>query len=194
MRTVALVIANDPGTGFEGSKYVASDGGPSMIERVVSKVASWPVDEVVVVLGPDADEIIAGTDLGAATLVIDPEWAEGIAASLRVAIDLILRGPTADRIVVALADQPGVDDATIEALLDRWAGSGAVVPKYRYRLGWPVVLSLDLFDLVLAMEGDADLHDVLTTHGEEVEEVMFDHLEPMRVFTPFDLRSGRTSG
>ena len=100
---------------------------------------------------------------------------------------------------VLTADMPlhleeHLDDATLEALLDRWAGSGAVVPKYRYRRGWPVVLSLDLFDLVLAMEGDADLHDVLATHGEEVEEVMFDHLEPMRVFTPFDLRSGRTSG
>ena len=123
-----------------------------------------------------------------------PEWGEGIAASLRVAIDLILRGPATDRIVVALADQPGVDDATIEALLDRWGGKGAVVPKYRYRRGWPVVLSSDLFDLVLGMEGAADLHDVLQSHAEEVEEVMFDRLEPTRVLTPSDLRSGRTSG
>jgi CTP:molybdopterin cytidylyltransferase MocA len=194
MRTVALVIANDPGTGFEGSKYVSSDRGASMIERVVAKAESWPVDEVVVVLGPDADQIIANTGLGEATLVIDPEWAEGIAASLRVAIDLIMRGPATDRIVVALADQPGVDDATIEALLDRWGGKGAVVPKYRYRRGWPVVLSSDLFDLVLGMEGAADLHDVLQTHAEDVEEVMFDRLEPTRVLTPSDLRSGRTSG
>ena len=194
MRTVALVIANDPGTGFERSKYVEPLRGRPMIEQAVSEAESWPVDEVVVVLGPDADEIIASTNLGAATLIIDPEWAEGIAASLRVAIDLILRGPTTDRIVVALADQPGVDDATIEALLDRWAGKGAVVPKYRYRLGWPVVLSSDLYDLVLAMEGAADLHDVLQSHVEEVEEVMFDHLEPTRVLTPSDLRSGRASG
>jgi hypothetical protein len=51
MRTFALVIANDPGTGFEGSKYVSADREPSMIERVVAKAALWPVDEVVVVLG-----------------------------------------------------------------------------------------------------------------------------------------------
>jgi hypothetical protein len=99
MRTVALVIASDPGTGLEGSKYVSSDRDPSMIERAASKAASWPVDEVVVVLGLDADEIIANAGLEDVTLVIDPEWAEGIAASLRVAIDLTLRGPATDRIV-----------------------------------------------------------------------------------------------
>ena len=165
-----------------------------MIERMVSEAASWPVDEVVVVLGPDADEIVANTDLGEATIVIDPEWSEGIAASMRVAIDLLLRGPATDRVVLALADQPGVDDGTVEALLDRSSAEGAVVPKYRYRRGWPVVLSSDQWDLLLGLEGAADLHDVLESHAGAVEEVVFDRLEPARILTPSDLPPRRTAG
>lgn len=194
VRTVALILANDPGAGFDRSKYLQPVRGEAMIEKIVSQAASWPVDEIMVVLGPDADEIIASADLGEATIVIDPEWSEGIAASLRVGIDLLLRGPGTDRIVLALADQPGVDDAAIEAMLERSRPEGAVVPKYRYRRGWPVVLSSDLWDLLLGLEGPADLHDVLESHAGEVDEVVFDRLEPERVMTPADLPPRRPAG
>jgi CTP:molybdopterin cytidylyltransferase MocA len=160
-----------------------------MIERVLADVATWPVDEVVVVLGPDAEEIVATADLGEATIVIDPEWEEGLAASLRVGIDVLSRGPEADQLVIGLADQPGVDGDIVAALLERGAPHRAVVPKYRYRRGWPVLVSSDLGDLLLRMEGPVDVHDVLESHirDVEVEEVWFDRLEPDRLRSPEDL-------
>jgi len=185
-RTVALIVATDPGTGFTRSKYLEPVGGTPMLQRVITKAQEWPVDEVIVVLGPDADEIIDTIEFGEATIVIDPEWKEGIAASMRVAIDLLMRGPATDRIVVALGDQPGIDSATVPALL---AGtSSAVVPKYRYRRGWPVALSSDLWDLLLGLEGPADLHDVLETHAGGVEELWLDRLEPARMLDPSEFR------
>jgi CTP:molybdopterin cytidylyltransferase MocA len=159
-----------------------------MLERIVADAAGWPVDEVVVVLGPDAEKIIENTDLGEATIVIDPEWAEGMAASLRVGIDVVLRGPQAERIVVAFGDQPGVGDI-VAALLERAPGHTAVVPKYRYRRGWPVVLSSELWNLLLGLEGPVDLHDLLGSHTTGVEEVWFDRLEPPRLLEPRDIRA-----
>jgi CTP:molybdopterin cytidylyltransferase MocA len=190
--TVALIVANDPGTGFERSKYLEPVRGVPMIERIVAKAADWPVDEVMVVLGPDADEIISTADLGEATIVIDPEWKEGIAASLRVGIDLLLRGGVTDRIVLALGDQPGVEGETVAALLE--SPSAAVVPKYRYRRGFPVVLSSDLWDQLLGLEGPVDVHDLLESHPAGVEEVWFDRLEPSRLAEPADFSSPRGRG
>lgn len=183
-RTVALIVATDPGVGFTGSKYLEAFHGVPMLERVVAEAGEWPVDEVVVVLGPDADEIIEGVDFGEATIVIDPEWKEGISASMRVGIDLLSRGPVTDRIVVALGDQPGVDAGTVDAMLDK--KSAAVVPKYRYRRGWPVVLSSELWDLLLGLEGPADLHDVLESHVGGVEELWLEGLGPPRMLDPSD--------
>lgn len=188
-RTVALIVANDPGTGFERSKYLEPVRGVPMIERIAVETADWPVDDVMIVLGPDADEIIAVADLGEATIVIDPEWKEGLAASLRVGIDLLQRDGVTDRVVVALGDQPGVEVETVAALLER--PSVAVVPKYRYRRGFPVVLSSDLWDQLLGLEGPVDLHDLLESHPAGVEEVWFDRLEPSRLAGPADFPSSK---
>ena len=54
-----------------------------MLERVVADASMWPVDEVIVVLGADADAIEDACDLTQVSLVIDPEWAEGSASPLR---------------------------------------------------------------------------------------------------------------
>lgn len=191
-RTVALIVANEPGEGFVRSKYLEPVAGAAMIEQVVAAAATWPVDEIVIVLGPDADEILDNADLGEATIAIDPEWKEGIAASLRVGIDLLLRGPATDRVVVALADQPGIDPTTVSALLAQPAA--AVVPKYRYRRGWPVVLSSERWDQLIGLEGPMDLHDLLESHPDGVEEVWFDRLEPARMVTPSDFPTWRGVG
>lgn len=193
MRTVAVIVGIDPGEGFSGSKFLEPIRGVPMIESVVGEAWTWPVDDVIVVLGGDAEEIVAAADLGESTVIIDPDWTEGLAASLRVAVDLLLRGPPTDRIVVAYADQPGVDAATVGSLVQASARSAAAVPKYRYRRGWPIVLSSSLFDLVLGLEGDPDLHDILESHGSDVAEVWLDRLEPARVLAPDDLPRARTA-
>jgi CTP:molybdopterin cytidylyltransferase MocA len=191
VRTVAVIVANDPGEGFTASKYLEPLRGVPMIESIVHDAAMWPVDEIVVVLGGDAEEIVAGADLADATIIIDPDWAEGMASSLRVAIDLLLRGPGVDRVVVGLADQPGVEAETVAALLAGSAGAVAVIPKYRYRRGWPIVIASPLFDLLLGLEGDPDIHDIVESHTAGAAEVWVDRLEPARVRTPDDLPPAR---
>ncbi len=187
MRSVALIIANDPGEGFAGPKYLASLRGTPLIERVLADAATWPVDEAVLVLGPDAEAILSGADLGDATVVIDPEWKEGLAASLRVGVDVIERSGDVDRLVIANADQPGVGADTVAQLLAALADHRAAVPKYRYRRGWPVALSSDLGDLLLRLEGPVDLHDLIESHVSAVREVWIDRLEPGRVLAAVDL-------
>ena len=193
MRTVALIIAGDAGSGFVRSKYLEPYRGTPMIEHVVAESNDWPVDERIVVLGPDADPILEEADLGDATIVIDPEWGEGLAASLRVGVDLLLRGPTTDRVVLALADQPGVDVDMVGALLAALGEADAAVPKYRYRRGWPVAVSADLFDLLLGLEGPTEIHDVLESHANRVTEVWVDRLEPPRLRSPSDFPARRSA-
>ncbi len=175
-----------------GSKYLRPLGPVTMIERVVADAAAWPVDEVVAVLGPDADEIIESTDLGEATIVIDPEWEEGIAASLRVGIDLVRRQPVADCLIIGLGDQPGIDVDLVVNLLEQSGSQRAVVPKYRYRRGWPVVVYHELWDRLLGFEGPVDLHDMLESHSGDVAEVWVDTLEPPRLLHPLDFPARRS--
>jgi molybdenum cofactor cytidylyltransferase len=186
-RTVAVVLANDPGSGFAGSKYLSDVGGITLIERSLADASVWPVDEVVVVLGPEAEDVASTLGSWAVTIVIDPEWEEGSAASLRVGLDVVMRGPATDFVVIAFADQPGVPASDVSALVEAAEGFAAVVPKYRYRRGFPIVLARELWEHLLGMEGDIDLLGVLESHPDGVDEVWFDHLEIPRIQNPDDV-------
>jgi len=185
-RSVAVVLANDPGTSFVGPKYLAEVGGVPLIDRSVAEAVSWPVDEVIVVLGPDAEEIAESMAPTDATVVIDPEWQEGSAASLRVGLDVVVHGPSADRVVIAFADQVGIRTEDVTVLIEALDDAAAAVPKYRYRRGFPIVLTREIWERLLGLEGDVDLLDVLESHPDGVVEVWFDHLDEPRIERPGD--------
>lgn len=189
MSTVAIVLAADSNAEFEGPKYLAMIHGMPMLQCVVNDAASWPVDEAIVVLGADAEEIIASIDFKGMTVVVDPEWSEGSASPLRAALDFASRDRSTHRCVVARGDQPGVDARTIGDLVDvvRDTEADAAVPKYRYAIGWPVVLDFSLWEHLLGGEGSIDVQHVVASHSSGAEEVWFDHLAPMTYTKPDDL-------
>jgi CTP:molybdopterin cytidylyltransferase MocA len=186
-RTVAVVLANEPGTGFAGSKFLSDVGGVALIDRVLADVASWPVDDAIVVLGPDAEDIVAAMAPTDATVVIDLEWNEGSAASLRVGLDVVMRGPATDLVVIVPADQPGITADDVEQLIVAADGAAASVPKYRYRRDFPVVLGRGIWERLLGSEGDVDIFDLLESHPDRVEEVWFEHLAGSRIKVPGDV-------
>jgi CTP:molybdopterin cytidylyltransferase MocA len=187
--TTAIILAADSNPDFSGSKYLVAIVGESMLQMVVNDAATWPVDEVVVVLGADAAQIVETVDFKGHTVIVDPEWSEGSASPLRAALDLAARDRSTRLCVIARGDQPGVDAGTIGALVDtaNETDADAVVPKYRYSVGWPVVISDTLRTYLLGGEGTVDLHAVVASHSVSVEEVWFDHLPPTVYATPEEL-------
>lgn len=193
MSTVAVILAADPGEGFTEPRHTVAIKGVPMLEAVVSDAATWPVDEVIVVLGADAEEVERRCDLSEVSVLVDPEWGEGSAAPLRAVLDLLSRDRSVDRCVVARGDQPGVAATTVERLLQAHDLSrpDAVIPKYRYATGWPVVLSRRFWDVFLGLEGEVDIHHLITTHAAATEEVWIGSLSPSVYASADDLPAAR---
>ena len=191
-RTAALVLAVDSGVGFRGSKYLEVLRGKPLIELVVDEVTAWPVDDVIVVVGADGEQIANGADLGNSLLVLDLDWSQGLAASLRVGFDTLSRDGRLERAVITYGDQPGVEPEVVAALIAAQTepGTRAAVPKYRYARGWPIVIGRDLWSRFLGLDRDVDLLDVLEGHPEGVSEVWFDRLAPPRIRDAADLPGG----
>ncbi|MDK1018827.1 MAG: NTP transferase domain-containing protein [Actinomycetota bacterium] len=187
MSTLAIILAADPGSGFSGPKYLAEVGGEPLLQKVLNDVATWPVDDAVVVLGYGAEEIIETIDLGGSTIIIDPEWSDGSAAPLRSALDLASRDRAIDLCVVARGDQPGIDSTIVGSLIDAASNPSidVAVPKYRYIIDWPVVLDHSVWEHLLGDEGSLNLHSVIASRSLEVSEVWFDHLPPS-IYDSFD--------
>jgi CTP:molybdopterin cytidylyltransferase MocA len=184
-----MVLAADAGSGFVGSKYLAAFRDSTLIEHVVAEVRQWPVDSVLVVLGPDAENILDQTDFGDVIVVIDLEGQESEAALLRVGIDTLYRLDDFDTLVLIHADYPGSRGEEVLRLLEhhRETHRPAVVPKFRYAVGHPAVIGESLWPRLISMEGTAIFDQLLQSHPDWVEEVWFDRLPGKRALTPDDL-------
>ena len=191
MSTVGVLLAADAGIGFSPSKYTSPLRGSTLLGRSVESALSWPVDEVLVVLGADAEAVEETVDLGAVSVIVDPSWDEGLAAPVRAVLDLLSREGRTSHVVIGMGDQPDVAAVDVARLLEARSAADAVVPKYRYAAGFPVVLGRSAWDVFLRLEGDIDIHDVIATHAGSVEEVWFDHLAPKRILDPSDLPETR---
>jgi len=192
---VALVLAADlppPVAGFTGPKHLVELDGRPLLRRVLDDVWSWPVGDVVVVLGPDAEQILESVSMGPATVVIDEGWQEGAAAPLRAGLDTIWRGGDVEPIVIAHGDQPGIGPELVARLLERWRADprAAVVPEYRFAAGWPVIVGASIVPRLLGLEDGVDLVADLAGH-EGLATVHVDRLEPPRILDVEDLPTRR---
>jgi CTP:molybdopterin cytidylyltransferase MocA len=192
----ALVLAAGGSSRLGSPKQLIGWREKPLLSWVVSAAAAWPVDGVAVVLGAHSERILDEVEFGDAVVVLNPGWEEGIASSLRLGLDHLSRDPHAERVLVALGDQPQVPGDVPPALIaamDR-SGRAAAVPKYRFQVGNPVLLARTLWSRVMSIEGDVGASRLLRAHPEWVEEVWFDRLPPGDVDTPADvadLLSGR---
>jgi len=185
----AVVIAADRSDSFDVPKHLVPFGGGTVLGKVIEDVDAWPTDDSLLVLGADAEEILASIEAPNWTIVIDPEWKEGIGASIRVALDVVSRGRGAQSVLFARGDQPGVTPAIVSGMLAEQKASGAsiVLPKYRYAFGWPILVHQDIWQWLMGLEGDFDLAELLHGRPTGVAEAWFDHLGPRRIGGPDDL-------
>ena len=157
--TVAVLLAAGAGTRLgRGPKGVRPHrGGTRGVTRPASLRAGG-CDAVVVVLGAEAARVRAGSSLdGPGVRVVDnPDWATGMASSLRVGVAAALDLVPA-RVVVAHVDQPGVGPDDVARLLaahrpgrvtaSRWLAGGAAEDAAgadRPRWAHPLVLDAAL--------------------------------------------------
>lgn len=187
--TAAVVLAGGGSRRLGRPKQLIRLRDRPMLEHVVDAVRSWPVDTVVVVLGAHAEEILDEVDFGDAVVAINDDWEEGIAASLRVGLDILSRDAHVEWAFVVLGDQPGIPGEVPVALLEvsEETTRDAVVPLYRYERSHPVLFRRRLWERLMALEGDHGAAELLRAHPDWVEEVRVDHLPPRDVDTASDV-------
>lgn len=192
-KTAALVLAAGSSRRLGSPKQLIDWGGRPLLEVVVERVKTWPVSDVWVVLGARADEILDACVFEGVSVVINDDYEEGLASSLRVGLDALMRSSKVDGVFLALGDQPFIDVDVVEAIADAFEMSTAkaLIPKYRYTWGNPVLVEESLWPRLMSLEGDSGAQKLLKAHPEWVEEVWVEKLPPRDVDTPADVEELR---
>lgn len=188
MTTAVLLLAAGSSRRFGSPKQLIEWSGTSLLGFVVDRIGSWPVDERWLVLGASADEILDAVDMPGWDVVINDDHDEGLASSLRVGLDALSIHSKAEAAFIALGDQPSIDTAVVEALLESHQSERrpVSVPKYRYSWGNPVLVDRALWPRLMSLEGDTGAKKLFQAHPEWVNEVWFSELPPRDIDSPAD--------
>lgn len=189
MSIAAVVLAAGGSKRLGRTKQLEPWGGSTLLGHVVARTLEFDVDEVWVVVGHDAEEIIDRADLGDAYIVENLEWEEGIASSLRVGLDALTRLSRCDTALIVIGDQPDVPVEVVGELLrsHEKAGKPVTVPKYRYSWGNPVIVNRSLWPRLMSLEGDEGARRLWQAHPEWVNDVWFSDAAPRDVDTEADV-------
>ncbi|OGQ82820.1 MAG: hypothetical protein A3F90_04570 [Deltaproteobacteria bacterium RIFCSPLOWO2_12_FULL_60_19] len=172
---VAIVLSAGESRRMGRPKALLPIGGVTFLEQIVSAVKSSRVGEIIVVLGHNAEAIRSKIGDLPARFVINPDYARGQLSSLHVAIHA-LDAEKVDGILVHLVDQPFLDSALVNRMIEKFYESkkAIVVPAYKGRRGHPVLFSKRLFQELLDAPLDQGAKAVVQAHPEETLEIETD--------------------
>ena len=159
-RVVGLVLAAGAGRRFGGPKAVVELEGERLVDRAVRVLAEGGISGPYVVSGS-----VALTVAGA-VVVENPDWASGMASSLRAGLDAL--PADADGALVVLVDHVGLTGAAVRRVADSATGPASLVAAtYGARQGHPVLLGRDWWPEVRATaRGDQGARAVLAAHPD----------------------------
>jgi molybdenum cofactor cytidylyltransferase len=182
-----VVLAAGRGTRFGATKQVVPHRGKPLAQHAIDALASAGLDEVIVVTGHNADAVEAALRLPPqGRFVRNPDHATGQASSLATGLHAL--ADESEAAVVLLADQPGVTDAEVRALVDRFVATRARIVRIVYRDGpGPSLLSREIYADAGHLQGDVGARELIASHPEWVEEVPVSFTAPPDVDRPEDL-------
>jgi molybdenum cofactor cytidylyltransferase len=157
----AIVLAAGEATRFGQCKQLMPLGGKPLLQHALDHVNGSKVDQVVVVLGAQADEIQRQVRFGNARVVINGDYARGMSTSLQAGLRAL---SGSEAVIVALGDQPFLESNTIDALIDayRRTQSKIIVPTHNGSRGNPVVIDQSLFPRAMEIRGDVGCRALFT--------------------------------
>jgi molybdenum cofactor cytidylyltransferase len=167
----AAILAAGPGTRFGGVKQLVRLRGEPVLHQVAASAAFITGQSVSVVLGAHAQEIAAALRQRGVTISINRGWEEGIASSIRVAVQAA--PPASAALLLLLADQVAVTTDDLRRLHASWRRHPVLIAAALYdgAPGLPAIFPRWAFSDLLDMRGDRDPRAVLRKSIDRVVRV-----------------------
>ena len=163
-----IVLAAGASSRFGSPKQLIRFEGQPLLQRVLAGATELTGTAVSVVLGAYAAEIASTLPPCSASVIINRDWQEGIASSIRAAVR---RLPGAcDGVLLLLADQPLVGSHSLNRLAAAWRRQPRCIIASRYGAvtGVPAIFPRWCFPDLAALHGDQGARILLRRYADHV--------------------------
>jgi xanthine/CO dehydrogenase XdhC/CoxF family maturation factor/CTP:molybdopterin cytidylyltransferase MocA len=158
------------------AKQLVEIAGQSLIRRAAEAALSAGAGSVHVVVGAEAARVQTALEDLPVDLIANEAWREGLASSIRAAIEAIeRRDRPVETLLVMLCDQPGVSGDVLRRLLDAYRKTRAPVVASRYPEGpgVPALFSAELFPALKSLAGDVGARELIRRLDRDVVTIPF---------------------
>ena len=153
------------------------DDRDTFLTRIVRTFLAADVDDVVIVVGHEADAIVATfAESGLpARFVVNREYDRGQLSSLVAGLGTVDR-PGVTAVLMTLVDVPFVLEATVRAVVDRYRQTRAPIvrPTKGDRHGHPLLIDRSLFDALRNADPETGAKPVVRGHASAIGDVEVD--------------------
>lgn len=159
-----VILAAGESSRLGQPKQLALFRGRPLIEHAIASALGSDCRPVVVVLGANADLIKANISRDV-RVVINPDWQEGMASSIRCGIDAI--ESEIDAVMLMVCDQPLISGAILNEIASR-ADAKLVAAEYKGTIGVPALFGRDFFSKLKALRGKEGAKKILLANEASV--------------------------
>lgn len=164
----AIVLAAGASTRFGSAKQLVRVAGRPLLHSAVARAAEVAGTAVTVVLGAHASELTPLLTHTQASVIINREWREGMASSIRSGIARLPASCTA--VLMLLVDQAAVTAEDLKRLVSAWRRQPDYIVAARYgtTTGVPAVFPRSTFSELQALRGDVGARVLLQRNPDRV--------------------------
>jgi len=167
MIAVAVLAAGKSTRWARRRATLSLDDADTFLTRIIRTFQEAQVDDVVVVLGHEAQAILKSVEHSGLSprFVVNEQFESGQLSSVLAGLRAIDR-PGVNAMLMTLVDVPLVSAATVRAVLDRYRTTRApVVRPVRGALhGHPVLIDRSLFDKIRAADPQRGAKPIIRAH------------------------------
>ncbi len=176
----AIVLAAGMSTRMgRDNKMLYQVEGIPMIEHVMEALLPTHFDEIIVVLGHEAQLVRTAIPVHEKVRCItNARYPLGMSTSIKQGVDHLDKNST--HCAIILGDMPFIKtshfDLLIQKVIEAGHNFGITVPTYKGKQGHPIFFTADLFEALKSLpDSDKGAKSILKSHHDQIQFVSFDH-------------------
>ncbi|WP_269584296.1 molybdopterin-binding/glycosyltransferase family 2 protein [Roseibium sp. Sym1] len=190
-KIAALILGAGRSSRMGGpNKLLATLDGKSLIRHVAEAACAADLSEIVLVTGHLGEDVCAQvSDLDIA-LVDNPDFADGMAGSIRAGMNAL--SSDTDAVIILLGDMPRIDAAVLGKLITAYRGNETsliVTATADGKRGNPVLWDRHFFDALKNLSGDVGARHIIAENPGFVTEVEIGPVARLDLDTPEALKA-----
>lgn len=172
--TGVIILAAGSSSRLGTAKQSLNYQGQTLLQRAIQAALESDCEAVAVVLGANAEAIQATITNQPVHVFLNADWEDGMSSSIQCGLTgLQASTPQLSAIVLMLCDQPYVNAATINQLLQKASSNKIVASAYNGTVGAPALFDCSFFAELLQLTGHEGAKKLLIKHVDAIISVPF---------------------